>query len=327
MHGTGATAAFIAEQYGLGAHAALRAIARGATGRIWRLDTDRGSYAVKEPLWTRLPETDVAHEVAFRDAAAARGVLAPESLRTLAGRYVCALPEALGGGDVRVLSWVDGQAVHPGERDVDSWIGATLGHLHALRWSTVRGVEAFYDTCPPPQQWTQLLAQAHDARVDWAGPLAQRMALIEELSSRVRPADADQLILSHRDERPANVLRTRAGWTLLDWDNVGGNTADRVLASTLCQWHLHDGAFAPERVRGTMRAYAEAGAAATLTTSSSSTYLAGYLNYLVDQAQVALDPHRATELRVHATEQMRSWLAAPPDPRLIDRLLETAAST
>ncbi|HEY9291314.1 MAG TPA: hypothetical protein VIP98_08560 [Microlunatus sp.] len=58
-------------------------------GRIWRLETSDGPYAVKELHWARdvsAEEAAVARQVAFCETARAAGVTAPANLRTTNGR-------------------------------------------------------------------------------------------------------------------------------------------------------------------------------------------------------------------------------------------------
>ena len=83
---TPATAAVVARSYGLGEPVAAPAYAdRGELGRIWRLDTDRGSWAVKEAL-VPVEEAAAAADVAFQCAAAAAGVPLPLPASTTDGR-------------------------------------------------------------------------------------------------------------------------------------------------------------------------------------------------------------------------------------------------
>jgi hypothetical protein len=87
----------------VGDQATLTPVARGAMGRIWRLDTGLGPvFAVKELLW-EADEASVRATVAFRDAAAARGrIEAPASHRTVDGDDLDQLPPALGSARVPV---------------------------------------------------------------------------------------------------------------------------------------------------------------------------------------------------------------------------------
>ncbi len=77
-------AAAIADAYDLGRPLGPAvAAARGELGRIWRLETLTGTWAVKE-IFSPDTEADAAADVAFQEAALAAGVPMPRPIR--AGR-------------------------------------------------------------------------------------------------------------------------------------------------------------------------------------------------------------------------------------------------
>ncbi len=63
----GAAAAQIARLFDLGPHPILseEPVAKGKQGVVWRLDTDGGRWAVKEPF-RRTDEADVAQAATFQ---------------------------------------------------------------------------------------------------------------------------------------------------------------------------------------------------------------------------------------------------------------------
>src|SRR5690349_16891486 len=93
----------VAAAFGLGEVVAMAGpVARGVIGQVWRLETDRGAWAVKE--WFERPDIDELNEgVAFQDAAMAAGVPAPPVARTLDGDWAI----DLAGAPLRVQTWVD----------------------------------------------------------------------------------------------------------------------------------------------------------------------------------------------------------------------------
>src|SRR6476469_5403665 len=93
----------IAAAFGLGEAGDMHGpVARGVIGQIWRLETDRGAWAVKE--WFERPDADeLAEGVAFQEAAIAAGVPAPSIVRTPERDWAIELD----GAPVRVQGWVD----------------------------------------------------------------------------------------------------------------------------------------------------------------------------------------------------------------------------
>lgn len=112
-----ATAAAIAASYGLGVVVGDPVYAaRGEQGRIWRLDTASGSWAVKEMLLP-VAAAGAARDVDFQLAARAAGIPLPLPCRTRDGRVVLPAGEAAPPWSVRVYRWADlagGQAVTGG---------------------------------------------------------------------------------------------------------------------------------------------------------------------------------------------------------------------
>src|SRR5215471_13320288 len=104
-------------------------VARGEQGLIWRLDTQNGSWAVKELL---LPatEADAAADVRFQLAARAARIPLPLPRRTRDGRVVLPADEAGSSWSTRVYEWVDladGPPVSAAE------IGELAARLHQVQ--------------------------------------------------------------------------------------------------------------------------------------------------------------------------------------------------
>lgn len=121
------SAGVIATAYGLGSPRDEMVVSvRGELGRVWRLDTDEGSFAVKELLVRQLPG-DVALEVAYQDAVLATGsVRMPRPIRTRTGDVVVDVDHS----QVRVYEWVD---LLPVDTTLDPvLVGSTLAAVHRV---------------------------------------------------------------------------------------------------------------------------------------------------------------------------------------------------
>src|SRR5690348_2173304 len=114
----------VAAAFGFGrARGPARFAARGELGRVFRLETAAGVYAVKETFepWV---EAEASRNAAFQEAAAAAGVPLPRPVRTPAGDVV--------GAGVRVFEWVD---LEPSGRPVDpADAGRVLAAAHSVGW-------------------------------------------------------------------------------------------------------------------------------------------------------------------------------------------------
>jgi Ser/Thr protein kinase RdoA (MazF antagonist) len=94
----------IAQAYGLETPAReMIMVASGEQGRIWRLDTDLGAFAIKELIIRQLPADAIA-DVAYQEAMLATGAVPmPRPLRTVIGEVLV----DVAGHQVRAYEWVD----------------------------------------------------------------------------------------------------------------------------------------------------------------------------------------------------------------------------
>ncbi|SOD62858.1 Phosphotransferase enzyme family protein [Streptomyces zhaozhouensis] len=320
----------LAALYGLGPGPwTLRPVARGATGRVWRLsgEGEGADWAVKELLFG-FDAGQVRDEAALRDAAVARGVPAPRFLASRDGSHTPALPAEFGPGHVKLYEWVEGVPVEPTAPDVLDWVGATLARIHLAGVAAREAPDDWYQRAPGADDWTRLLADARAAGAPWAGDLAAfHESSVAALSPHIAPAADDQLLVSHRDLQPQNVLRDARGPVLLDWDDTGPTTAERELASVLYMWSGRQRPRA-EAARRLWRAYRDAGGPGRVRDLDSfSAFLAGTLNFLYVQARDAVNPELGARQRAFADAQVPAFLPDMPRSETLSRLVEAVDGT
>jgi Ser/Thr protein kinase RdoA (MazF antagonist) len=300
----------------------IQPVARGAVGRVWRLDTGSDTYAVKEFFWGA-DEALARREAAFRDAAAEAGVRSPLNVKARTGTYLSTLPEELGGGQVRFYSWVRGEPVTEDEPNVPAEVGDLLGRLHALRAPTTQAADPWYEVVPTEERWRSLAQSAADAAVPWAGELEQALPAIAKLSELVTPTVAADLTICHLDIQASNLLRDADGLILLDWDNVGPGSAERELASTLWRWTRRQGVADGSSVTGVLSAYHAAGGNASVASLAAFGMVATvHLNFIFVQAELALDAAASADHRESAHRWTTDGLASLPSLAAFDELLD-----
>ena len=307
-------AAAVADAYGLPSPARLTGpVARGQLGQVWRLDTPRGSHAVKE--WFATPDLDhAARDAEFVAAARAHGVLTPEVMRTPCDE----IATTVAGTTVRVFAWVDLRAR---SRRLDpTQVGRTLAGLHRAGPPTDEVVDNWFSTGFGERSWRELYRRVSEERAPFAGHLG---ALVEELvavESVIEPHEAP--IVCHRDLWADNVLATTDGRVcVIDFENMGPADPSQELAMVLFEFGDDD----PSRARRLHTAYRDAGGPGRVSRRGHFTML------VAEQAHIG---QLACSRWVGAPEgterdRLAQWfLEIPQDPvtlARIDRILAAVA--
>ena len=277
--------------------------ARGELGRIWRLDTERGAWAVKEAL-VPVAEADAAADVAFQLAAAAAGVPLPLPVRTIEGQVTVRGPGAV----LRVYEWVD---LDPGAGDpAAADLGALLARMHRVAHPARGPVVEWFSAPLGEARWRAFAASAAAAGAGWAGRLAARLPELIALDDLVRPPDPARVRWCHRDLNAENVRHTAHGpLVVLDWENSGPAQPERELAALL--WEV--GEQAPQV------AAAYGGAAPEPADFSMAIAVQGHLFELYGRR--ALDPAESAENRERAQGRLAALLDRPLTPDAVAKLV------
>jgi Ser/Thr protein kinase RdoA (MazF antagonist) len=318
------TGELIADTYALGTGDwTMTPVARGALGQIWKLSGNGTAWAVKELLF-ETDEPDVGAESALRDAAETLGISAPRLMPDRTGAHVVRLPE---GSYVKLYDWVDGTAADPSDPATLSWCGRTLAILHKAGAGTSGTPSGWYERCNPESDWAELLGKAERAGLPWAGELGRFAATTAvELARHVSPSSPGDVVTSHLDMRPQNVLVGPDGPVLLDWDNAGPVSAERELARAVYVWSGGNRCDA-DAARHLVRAYRNAGGRAVIKNLDAFSMLfATDLNYVYVQADCAVDPAMTAEQRAFGSREAVAKLRSLPDLTAVSRLTEALAA-
>jgi aminoglycoside phosphotransferase (APT) family kinase protein len=190
----------------------------GFANRMYRLDTDQGSFAVKElNLLDRRSAYPAEDVFRFERAAFAAGIPMPEPVsasdRTLVHRWVEGdkMPEA------------------PVSPAYAFEIGEILARIHALEvpWTHVPAEG------PAARDWPELAERSRATGQPWAGELASRVATFLAIADFVDACERPgPVVLSHRDIQPWNLLAREGRPVVLDWELSGMLDLSGELGST-----------------------------------------------------------------------------------------------
>jgi len=303
-------AAELAARFGLGsASGPMIPIARGVMGRVWRLETDAGRWAVKA-LFDWASDAGAETDVALQQAAANAGVLLPPPVRSPAGRVV----ERIGERRWRVHQWMDlpPPPVVPVDGALAASAGALLAALHGLALAPPGGTSPWFTRQPPQGRWRELHARAVAAGAPWATALEAAMPAVAELGAVAAQAPPEPVLLCHCDLHPDNVRPAREGLAVLDWDHAGALPPSWELGYVLVAWCVApDGGVDADGARTLAAAYRErTGTAPDRGLAMFAAAASAWLNFAAGQVAGALGG-ADDEQRAFALGNVTAMLAHP----------------
>ncbi|MFI7703692.1 phosphotransferase enzyme family protein [Nonomuraea sp. NPDC049480] len=292
----------VARAYGLGEPAGPAVYAaRGELGRIWRLETGRGSWAVKE-LLVPAEERGARGDTEFQLAAREAGLRLPRPVMTVDG-------DVLLDGRWRVYEWVD---LAGGEVVSGAELGAVTAGLHQVGHPAWGPADPWFSEPVGPAGWEALAA----AGGEWAAALERALPELVALDALVIPPAPESLTTCHRDVNVENVLRASdGGVVVLDWENAGPARPAWELAKILVDLSLEDAVAA-------YRAYRVADGPETLAEPAGFSMAIAEQGHLLEfYARRALSPEESEDNRARARARLRTMLDRPLTPARIDALL------
>ena len=190
----------------------------GLLNRMWRFDTEDGSFAVKELNNDRGWTYRFDDIFRFERAAFAAGI---------------AMPEPVAANEtVLIHRWVDGERV-PIDRPVSTalarQVGELLARIHTLdvEWTHV----SIEDPMPTAEVWRQLADRA--AEQPWGGELDRLVPTLAAIGAFVDGVgQPEPIVLTHRDVGQKNLLVRDGRPILLDWETTGKMPLAAELGST-----------------------------------------------------------------------------------------------
>jgi Ser/Thr protein kinase RdoA (MazF antagonist) len=285
-------------------------VARGAMGRIFRVESSTGVWAVKELFEHGRTATvqQLEEQASFVDAAAGAGVAAPRIVRSVDGAVVALVD----GVRWRAFEWVD--VAGPSSL---RQAGATLARLHAAGWPTTDEVDSRYRERTVGGSWGGILDRARDQ--PWAEVLRAQLPDVEALEAIAGAATVPPCRMCHRDFNEANVVVDRAGRVVvLDWDDCGPLPPAWEVGYVLLnggRGHWRNDTAAG--VRELVSAYRRAGGVFEPTgVAVFSAVLAAHYNFLAQMIDAALAGDR------WALEAVESILAHPIRIASLRRILD-----
>jgi Ser/Thr protein kinase RdoA (MazF antagonist) len=306
----------VARTFGLGSSVhGMQLAGRGEQGQVWRLDTDRDSFAVKE-LLVRQDEPDAAASVRFQEAAFAAGTVAvPRPVRTSSGRALA----QIGPHQVRAYGWVD---LLPVDQTLDPvLVGATVAAVHQMHHAPARPLHPWYTEPVGAPRWQRLLQDAREVGAPFAAGLAEEIPTLLQLEALM--AAPRVLQNCHRDLWADNLLPVPGGGVcVIDWESCGLEDPAQELPMVLLDFAMGDAG----RLHDLYAAYVDAGGPGRLRGRGDFTMVIAQFGHFWESAVAAYTTAGASEeTRAHSLGRVEMLLGQPLRLHHLDEVLDAVA--
>jgi len=287
-------------------------VASGEQGRVWRLDTDRGRFAVKE-LVARQTEAGAHADVAYQEAIRAQtDIIMPAPIRTRTG---CVLAD-IDGDQVRAYTWLD---LLTSDVMIDpASVGEIVAQIHGVRFEPAGPLDDWYTEPLGKELWLEFGRALTASGMPLADAVEREIPGLIALEAHIGPAESLQNC--HRDLFADNILPiAEGGLSVIDWENCGLEEPGQELAMVLVEFGYDD----PARVETLSGAYRDAGGIGTLRGRASFTMTIAVFGHFYEMAaREWLDPHATDATRAHAVRRFEELLARPLTIDIIDGILD-----
>jgi Ser/Thr protein kinase RdoA (MazF antagonist) len=301
----------IATAYGLGPVLDLSGpVARGEQGEVWRLRTERGTWAVKRS-YGEFTVADAQRAGEFQTQAREAGVPTALAVPARDGRY----GQEIAGTLVRVASWVE--MLDPDPRTDPATVGAAVAALHRVGRPADSGPHPWYTDPVGAAGWDEILREARRQRAPFADRLAAFRDELLALEALLTPMEPVQTC--HLDLWADNLRGTPdGGVTVLDWDNCGPGDPSRELAMVLFEF----GRGEPARIATLYQAYrADGGPGEIRRPTDFGLLIAVIGNIGALRMRLWLDPATSADDRDRARMGLDLFLDDPLTLDTIDSIL------
>ena len=290
--------------------------ARGEQGRVWRLTSSRGTFAVKE-MFGRWTEDEVRVAADYQDAVTAAGVHVPRIVRTTDGDVLFASSDDR--PLIRVYAWTDLR--EPDPRLDAAAVGRTVAAIHRVHVADNGPVHPWYTEPVGAALWDEL----RDAALRQGAPFADDLvAARDELVALENLwSEPTNLQLCHSDLWADNLRSTPDGVPcVIDWENTGAADPAQELGLVLYEFGGADS----DRVRAIHRAYVDAGGPFRIVEPTDFWMLAAQLMHITERAvELWVAPDATDDQRRHYASLFGEYVARPLTLALVESMLAVVA--
>jgi len=211
----------------------------GHMHKMFGLETTTGKYAVKA----------INPNIIARPAAMGNYLIS-ERVATIASTYVPALPakvigdramQEIDGQSYLVFDWVDGECLLNDRTNETHCreIGQILAGIHSIDFAS-KGLATTSDSATDIDiNFVSYLRMGREKDRPWVSLLEQNIKNLQKFSLAANEASkslASQVVMSHRDLEPKNVLWCGESPVIIDWESAGPINPYHDMFETALYW-------------------------------------------------------------------------------------------
>lgn len=213
-------------------------VSGGFLHRMYAIETTKGKYAVK----TLNPR------IMLRPAIM-QYLINSERIVSIAANNIAALPakrfndifiQEIDGQFYMVFEWVEGKNLKPDQINTTHCekIGAVLAGIHMTDFS-VLGIKNDITTKDQLIDWSYYLKKGQANNAVWANLMSENIEKLYDWNAKANKAStllAANMVISHRDLDPKNVMWNHGEPIVIDWESAGYVNPMHELIETAIYW-------------------------------------------------------------------------------------------
>ena len=217
-------------------------ISGGLLHRIYAVETTQGKYAVKA-----LNPQIMLRPKAMTD------IINGERIANVAVNNIPTLPAKIFNGNsvqeidnqfYLVFDWIEGKRLKPCEVSINNCmkVGAILADIHITDFSNL-GIESSYEQSTKLIDWNCYLQKGQESDSEWVKIMLENIDNLckwDALAKKAARLLESDMVISHRDLDPKNVMWNKDNPIIIDWESAGFVNPMYELVETAVYWSEND---------------------------------------------------------------------------------------
>lgn len=214
-----------------------KSISGGLLHRMYSIETTQGKYAIKA----------LNPQIMLRSTAM-QNYVNSERVANIALNTIPALPakkindtfiQEIDNQFYLVFDWIEGKSLKPNEINIDNCekIGYILADIHMTNFSELGIINDWSDNAQLID-WKYYLKKGQEHNIVWANLLLEIIDNIYDWNDQANKSAkllASDMIISHRDLDPKNVMWSQDNPIIIDWESAGYiNPMQELIETAIC---------------------------------------------------------------------------------------------